>query len=182
MTFVSVPCLPPLPFVLCTALAADHQLTPCQPRGAPPCFPPSLSCRLAAHGGPLAVEFFLIVTGLLSAYQLIPALEGSSSKGGSKASASAGASCRSVVLSYWRRRALRLLPAFAATNLLMLVGLGPSSLEGLPLEAQLGRRFAFGSCPAGIWRNALFLTNLDFSKACGKRLHCTDGALHIELR
>jgi len=75
-----------------------------------------------------------------------------------------------VVLSYWRRRALRLLPAFAAANLLMAVGLGPSSLEGLPQEVQLTRGFAFGSCPASIWRNLLFLTNLDFSQSCGKCL------------
>jgi peptidoglycan/LPS O-acetylase OafA/YrhL len=70
-----------------------------------------------------------------------------------------------VVLHYLRRRALRLLPAYAATNLLIAVGLG-SAPHAAPFRA-----LAFSNCPSGLWRNALFITHTDVSQACGEPAH-----------
>ena len=113
---------------------------------------------MASIGGPLAVDFFLITSACFAIYQLLPPLEGST-KG---PAASTQPSCGRVVLRYWQRRALRLLPAYAATNLPIAVGLG-SAPHAAPF-----RNFAFGNCPAGLWRNALFINNNDVTQACGE--------------
>lgn len=115
-------------------------------------------CSLATLAGPLGVEFFLVTTGMLATYQLVPQLEGA----GARRASPAG-----VVLRYWRRRAARILPAYAAANLLVLLALAPAA--GLPLEQAVARAYNYGQCPGGLWRNALFITNQDPSKGCGER-------------
>ncbi|KAL4457909.1 hypothetical protein ABPG75_012774 [Micractinium tetrahymenae] len=127
--------------------------------------------RLAAAGGPLGVDFFLITTAMLAAHQLIPQLEGSSAHASPHRPSAAA-----VVLRYWRKRAARLLPAYAAANLLVLVALGPR--KGLAPEQAVARDFAFAQCPAGLWRNALFLTNWDFTQGCA--LHLWSLALQVQ--
>lgn len=106
----------------------------------------------AAALGPLAVDFFLVLTGLLAAYQLVPALESS-------------VSGLRVVRQYWRRRALRVLPAYLATNLVLLAALPPASPAP---EAALARAIFMGNCPAGLWRNLAFLINFNNAQACGE--------------
>lgn len=106
----------------------------------------------AAALGPLAVDCFLVLTSLLAAYQLVPALEGS-------------ASGWRVVQQYWRRRALRLLPAYLATNLVLLAALPPASSAP---EAALAHAIFMGNCPAGLWRNLSFLINFNSPQACGE--------------
>lgn len=112
-------------------------------------------------GGPLGVDFFLVATAMLAAHQLLPQLEGSANGLPRPQHRPAAA-----VLRYWRRRAVRLLPAYGAANLLSLVALGPR--EGMAAEQVIARDFAFGNCPAGMWRNALLITNWDFTKGCGE--------------
>jgi peptidoglycan/LPS O-acetylase OafA/YrhL len=103
--------------------------------------------------GPLAVDLFLILTGLLAAYQLVPALERS-------------ADSWRAVLRYWRRRALRLLPAYLATNLVLLAAQPATPAP----EAALARTIFMGNCPAGLWRNLAFLVNFRNDQACGGHL------------
>lgn len=119
----------------------------------------SLLVSAASIGGPLAVDFFLLLTGLLAAYQLLPALESSPD------------SWR-VVCRYWRRRALRLLPAYLATNLVLLLGL--PAADPARHEAALARSIFMGNCPGGLWRNLAFTSNQDFGQACGEpqQLEC----------
>lgn len=108
---------------------------------------------------------------MLAAYQLLPLLEGAHGSGAAKESpaASARPSCRRVVLSYWRKRALRLLPAYAALNLIILAGgLGPSA--DLSPEAMAARYFSHRSCPRGLWWNLAFLTNMGIEDGCGVHL------------
>lgn len=107
----------------------------------------------ASIGGPLAVDFFLLLTGMLAAWQLVPALEGS-------------ADSWRAVRSYWRRRSLRVLPAYLATNAVLLLALPLASPEAP--EAALARSIFVGRCPAGIWRNLTFTSNCDFGNACGE--------------
>ena len=107
----------------------------------------------AASLGPLAVDCFLLLTGLLAAYQLVPAPESS-------------ADSWRAVLRYWRRRALRLLPSYLAT-LAVLAAL-PSSPAP---EAALAHRIFMGNCPAGLWRNFTLLVNFNSPQSCGKVLN-----------
>ncbi|KAL4440480.1 hypothetical protein ABPG75_003481 [Micractinium tetrahymenae] len=149
--------------------------------------------------GPLAVDVFVLLTGLLATWQLLPLLDRLSGHGGIQSScpahspkvalpAAAGTaargsseclaeaegpgpapSCRRVVLAYWRGRARRILPAFAAINALI-AALLPDAERPLPAAAAIGHAFNFDNCPSALWRNALFITNLDFTKACGADL------------
>ena len=127
--------------------------------------PPTVCCRLAMFGGPVAVDFFLLLTAMLALYQLLPALEGSGGSG-SSGKADAQPSTWAVVARYWRRRALRLLPAYAVVNLLALLALGPH--EGVSPEVALARSFAFPNCRTGLWRNALYITNFNVHEGCGE--------------
>jgi hypothetical protein len=113
---------------------------------------------------------------MLAAYQLVPLLEAGSG-GGGKCSSGGGSSPGRVVLSYWRKRALRLLPAYLATNLLFLLAVGPLGSAELSPEAALARDFSTATCPRGIGRNLLFLTNFNLDMhvgGCGEsaRLLC----------
>lgn len=118
---------------------------------------------MATLAGPLGVEFFLVATGMLAAYQLLPQLEGASTRQASPARAPSPAA---VVLRYWRRRAARILPAYVAANLLVLLALGPAT--GLTVEQTVARAYNYGQCPGGLWRNALFITNLEPTQGCGE--------------
>lgn len=130
-------------------------------------------CRLAAAGGPLGVDFFLITTAMLAAYQLVPQLES-----GGTGPLHMRRSPAATLLRYWRGRAARLIPAYAATNLLALVALGPR--DGLAPEQAIARNFCFADCPASLWRNVLFITNWDFTQACGESASwppCREGSV-----
>lgn len=116
--------------------------------------------QAALTGGPIAVDLFLVITGLLAAYQLVPQLE-CSSRGGWR-----------VACGYWRRRALRLLPAYLAVLALAPRG-GPA--DGVPPEAALAHTMFFSQCPAGLWRNLLLVSNWNFLGACGERTHSRRG-------
>lgn len=101
------------------------------------------------------MDFLLVLSAALAAYQLVPQLE--------DASSSAPSTGR-VLLRYWRQRARRLLPAYGATLLLMWVGLGPADVAP---EVAAARGFAFGQCPRGLALNLLFASNARGLFACG---------------
>ena len=115
---------------------------------------------LLSRGGPVAVDVFLILTGMLAAYQLLPNLEHCG-----------GASCWAVAANYWRRRAARVLPAYVVTNALVALGLGSPSVQ-LPSETRLARDFAFGSCqrPGSLWNNLTLMSNARWADSCGLHL------------
>ena len=148
---------------------------------------PRLPCRLASLG-PLGVDALLVLSALLATYQLLPALEGSSSDSGSRANggtrrhskggsgtANGGSgggpnpapSCWQAICCYWRRRAARILPAYAATLALLALALPPRA-PAPPLEQAAARALAFGHCPAGWWWAALLASNLDAGRSCGE--------------
>lgn len=104
-----------------------------------------------------------MLSALLATYQLLPALE-SGASGGAK---QPGAPTWRVVLTYWRKRALRIVPAYAVANLLALALFRPTSGE-VPSLAGQARSLKYSGCPASLWANALFLTNsLSTPETCG---------------
>lgn len=106
----------------------------------------------ASVAGPLAVDAFLVLTGMLAAYQLLPLLEGA-------------ASCWRAVLGYWRRRALRLVPTYLAANALMALAL-PAARP----DFRLARDFSFGQChiARGFWLNLALLSHQRWAESCGE--------------
>lgn len=122
---------------------------------------------LLKYGGPLAVDFFLVITGMLAAYQLIPLLE------------RPGGSSWAAVLSYWRRRAARLYPALLASNIAAVLVHASSSAVALPAEAALSRGFSQAQChaPSSMLWNLLGLTNVKLGSSCG--LHLWSLALQV---
>jgi hypothetical protein len=118
------------------------------------------ACSLASVGGPIAVDFFLVLSAALATYQLLPQLE-------ARGAGTAPPSCALVVLRYLRQRALRLLPSYAATVMLAILAIGPAEV---PPEVAIARGFSFGQCPTGLWANMAFLSNFKGLGACGKPL------------
>jgi peptidoglycan/LPS O-acetylase OafA/YrhL len=102
------------------------------------------------------VDVLFVVSSLLAALQLIPLLE-ERRKG--------APSSTQVLLAYWRRRAWRIVPAYAVANLLAAVALGPAEVAR---EAAAARWLHFYHCPRTLWVNALFVQNWLGNQACGK--------------
>lgn len=106
------------------------------------------------------VDVLLLLSAALSAFQLLPQLE--DCRRGSP-------SCGSVVACYWRRRALRILPAYALANVAAAVALGPADA---PREAAAARWIHFYHCPRNVWANFLLIQNFLGNKACGEHATC----------
>ena len=102
------------------------------------------------------VDVLFVVSALLAALQLIPLLAGRGK---------AAPSLTQVLLAYWRRRAWRIVPAYAVANLLAAVALGPAEVTW---EAAAARWLHFYHCPRTLWANALFLQNWLGNQACGE--------------
>lgn len=103
------------------------------------------------------VDVLLVLSAMLAAHQLLPLL----------ADPSSGApSCAAVVVTYWRRRAARLLPGYLLANLLVLLALGPA--EGTSEQAAAARWINFYWCPGSLWANLLFAQNWLGTRACGE--------------
>jgi hypothetical protein len=101
---------------------------------------------------------FLVLSALLAMYHLLPVLEGSIGEGGS---------CWQAVLTYWRRRARRILPGYLLANVLIAVVFRTTPAD-LPLVARQARKAAHEGCPSGQATNLLFLTNTQsMMQACG---------------
>lgn len=113
--------------------------------------------RIAAVGGPLAVDAFLVVGAMLAAYQLLPQLE--------RAAAPGGGGAWRAVRGYWRRRALRLLPCYLAVVFLSAVG-APADLAAP--EARAARGTCHIDCPRGTWLNLALLTHQRWKESCGE--------------
>lgn len=126
--------------------------------------------RIAAVAGPLAVDAFLIVGALLAAHQLVPELE--------RAAAPGDGGAWHAVRGYWRRRALRLLPAFLVVVALSAVG-APASLAAP--EARAARATCHIDCPGGTWLNLALLTHQRWQQSCGeRRLRSSSGVLAMQ--
>lgn len=130
-----------------------------------------LLCRLASLAGPAGADAFLVLTGMLAAYQLLPrldqSLKGRSCNNHVGCGSGSLPSHWAVVRGYWRRRAARLLPAYIAANAALLMLRGPTVPPGP--EAAVTRAFSMGGCPSGLYANALFSTNLiSCTATCGK--------------
>jgi len=143
--------------------------------------------------GNIAVDVFLLMTTMLATYQLLPALmaepkaePGAAAKAPSPAGtppadshASGKPSLCSVVLSYYRRRAQRVLPPYIVANLLILLVVAAARI-GPPLgpeaEAAMGLCFGRGACPSRQWANSLFATHLQGRHACGELRGPSGGA------
>lgn len=93
------------------------------------------------------VDVLFVLSSLLAALQLLPALE--DRRRGAP-------SCRAVVLRYWRRRAARVLPAYLLTTLLSVAALGPDQPNK---EATVQRWMHLSACPTAAWANLLFVQN-----------------------
>ena len=112
-----------------------------------------------------AVDVMFVLSGLLAALHLVPLLEAAAATASKPTLPS---STCALVLAYWGRRARRILPAYAATNLLVATALGPPGLR--PHEAAVSRWMVFYHCPANLWANGTFLQNaLLGSQACGEK-------------
>ena len=135
--------------------------------------PPHHYCRVAAQGT-LGADVLVVLSALLATYHLVPALEGSCITAADAkkrdGDASGGGSCWAVVRAYWRRRAARILPAYAAANLLMLAAFAPAGRRSGALAPDLARaaHLCFANCPRGLVHNALLRTNtLSVQETCG---------------
>lgn len=156
-------------------------------------------CRLALLGN-AGVDVFLALSSTLAVYHLLPELEGGSgsscstrpagcSSCSNSTGATSGPALRSdnrhnncskgalpvtrVVLRYYARRARRIVPAYAAANLLILLleaGARHAQQNGRGLSplASAAKNFCFAQCPQGLWANALFVTHLLGRQGCGE--------------
>ncbi len=132
---------------------------------------PALLHRVAAQGA-LGADVLIVLSALLATYTLVPALEGSGLRmaGPSSDGRDHRSSSWAAAVAYWRRRAARIMPAYAVANLLALAVFGLAqrrSNEHLGPEAQAAA-LLYRGCPAGLWHNLAFLSNLlPLSGACG---------------
>ncbi|EFN54651.1 hypothetical protein CHLNCDRAFT_52968 [Chlorella variabilis] len=128
--------------------------------------------------GACGADTFLVLSAVLATYHLLPVLEGSGGKGNGSAAKQHGSSCRQVVLKYWRRRALRILPAYAVANLLALVMFWPT--RQLPPLGSQARDVSYGRCPHALWANVFFVTNrLSLPQTCGGQFWTTSIVVHM---
>ncbi|KAL4855648.1 Chaperone protein DnaJ [Chlorella vulgaris] len=123
-----------------------------------------------ATQGAVGADVFLVLSALLAMYHLLPVLEGSIGEGGS---------CWQAVLTYWRRRARRILPGYLLANVLIAVVFRTTPAD-LPLVASQARKAAHEGCPSGQATNLLFLTNTQsMTQACGAHFWTTSVAVHL---
>lgn len=123
-----------------------------------------------ATQGAVGADVFLVLSALLAMYHLLPVLEGSIGEGGS---------CWQAVLTYWRRRARRILPGYLLANVLIAVVFRTTPAD-LPLVARQARKAAHEGCPSGQATNLLFLTNTQsMMQACGAHFWTTAVAVHL---
>ena len=119
----------------------------------------------AVFNGAGGVEVFLLLSGLLAAWSLVPAL--APSKGGARRPAEE-AQGRQVVLAYWRRRAARILPPYLAANALVWLATRGGSPGGQQGSANIVAKMAFSGCPRGLWANLAFVSNVYWTEICGE--------------
>ncbi|KAL4517234.1 hypothetical protein Ndes2437B_g06839 [Nannochloris sp. 'desiccata'] len=119
--------------------------------------------RLASFGN-AGVDIFLVLTGLWATWQLVPAMEAACVPKGSAAKTGKN-SAWSTVKEYYRKRVVRVLPAYATA--LALVAFGVNHNKDAPAALQRNHDTVFEYCLESLPLNFVLMNNLIGFGGCG---------------